>query len=1248
MTNKEQFIAEKMKILVGKENYSRSQAYAIANSYWQKEMQKAQQGGEKQYAQFGLYNGLPLGNAIKQASTQYGVDPMDMQQIMQNQMQSPQQNFDPNYQAYLRNAHTPAQPNNSANQVNQNYNTSSTESNAPSTLSNYTMPPMFSTAYGQTQNVPNQGEKFGSGGYDKSQYSSPTNTEGLAEGYEYDANGDIVEKKKKNQYVTNSVNIVDPTQGFGNPMYNLNRGMYNFGRGNTLGGIAGTGAALFGLARTGLLGYSQGKEDRRIEQEYNEKRFDRTPNYAYGQQGGKIKNSDVIAQNAITDQEGNTNINLEGNEFVMRNNGQVQPVVGEPHIRNGKKADGVDAQLEEGDKVLSNYVKLRPTDIKDLKERYDISLKRGATFAEAQKKLDQKLGIKKLETEKADILEKLEKANKIKDTSTKQLSLEVLSKKTGEVNEKLNTLSGVRASNFEHLFQLQEQQPKKGNGSQLFDKNGKVVEESNEGVAQQGKMINQNDVNRINQNPYMEFTPEGAKQYFEREETNSNGQNSNRTIRNIQGGVSNDKYGDGKYIYYDKLPTEQGFNVNKNREFVTQESYTNSVLNSPEYQAYMQGQKPDRRIAALQQGGNFESIAQKYGISPERARELVMMQSGGEMPQEEEAQQEPTQQGQDPMQQVFQAVAQIIQEGQEDPIAFLMEQGATEEEAQQVVAQVAQQMQGGQEQGQSQGQGSQQELVQMVAEALQSGAQPEEIMQEMVSQGMPEEEAGQAIQVVMQQMQGGQQTAQQGGQKRYAQEAIPPETYEQKMARIIAENVKKGTNAAAPGLWSGSTAEEFYNPYGKWETYLGRTPREIKAHETYQKGITADLNPQISKLITSGEMPLTNKHRQLLKQAGIKNADKIISYTELSEADKKKAGDKFVINGYNDTFAGHRGVVIQPGDKTQEEYEKLTGAYDRLTDKDGRQIYAQYENGKLKRDAKGDFVFYYPKKGDNPPKKTELPKDPLTPEKETAPPYTEQPNQEVEAVNNVKNIPAIFPAFIPPYSPMQAIGKESAFLPRYESIKVTPESMLAEQAAQALNQQYAIEQTGMSPQQQQAVLGRNLAQSQMAANDAISKAEQFNSNNQWQTDNLNTGIRAKEGIMDAQYRQDYQGKILQTLANKETQDYNNYRTNFLQNERDRQYIDQTNKANMLSNQFALVPGQGVIPLDNKPFEFKNDYVALENFLKNATPEEIFAFKKAKGMESAQGSSYNPSTNTEIVNNIYGNKAAIAKSKSKKS
>ena len=369
-------------------------------------------------------------------------------------------------------------------------------------------PPMSSTDYGQTlpqlpttQNVPNQGETFGSGSYNKSQYSSPTNTEGLAEGYEYDASGKVVKK----QNTQNSVNIMNPFGGISMD-YALNFAGEGFGSGNYGQAAVGTGTALLKGTRNFLSGYSTGKENKRVGQEYDDKRFDKTPNYTYSFQQGGVKNSDIIAQNAITDQ-GQGNVNLEGSEFVMRTNGQVQPVVGDKHIENGKKADGVNAQLEDGDKVLSNYVKLKPNDIKELKDRYDISLKKGVTFADAQKKLDQKLGIKKLETEKADILEKIEKATKIKDSDTKQLSLEVLTKKTGDVNEKLNTLSGVRADNFEFLFQRQEMIPKKGKQGELFHENGKIVEGTESDIFQQGGLIELKD----NEKEYLKAVMKGRR-----------------------------------------------------------------------------------------------------------------------------------------------------------------------------------------------------------------------------------------------------------------------------------------------------------------------------------------------------------------------------------------------------------------------------------------------------------------------------------------------------------------------------------------------------------------------------------------------------------------------------------------------------------------------------------------------------------------------------------------------------------------
>jgi len=70
-------------------------------------------------------------------------------------------------------------------------------------------------------------------------------------------------------------------------------------------------------------------------------------------------------------------------------------------------------------------------------------------------------------------------------------------------------------------------------------------------------------------------------------------------------------------------------------------------------------------------------------------------------------------------------------------------------------AQLDQQQQGGQQGSQP----DQQQIMEQVAQALQQGANPQEVMQQLVQMGIPEEQAGQLIQAVMQQLQGGQQQA---------------------------------------------------------------------------------------------------------------------------------------------------------------------------------------------------------------------------------------------------------------------------------------------------------------------------------------------------------------------------------------------------------------------------------------------------------------------------------------------------------
>lgn len=310
------------------------------------------------------------------------------------------------------------------------------------------------------------------------------------------------------------LNLVDTSRQspkefqYGQPQYNTRYNIFNpyggldlntslnytgqqFGQGNVGMGVAGAGLSFLKGARELLGGYSSGRENQRVRNEYFDNLYNQEPLYTYAQQGGKktISNAEALTGQFLVD-EGQGNTILEGNEFVRRaDTGQVQRVIGEPHIKGGKEAEGVNARLNNGDKVLSDYTKIPAKDIKELKERYNISLKKGATFADAQKAYDKKLGIQKTTDELAGFIEKMGKNESTKDDTAKRLNEMALAKEIGQQQTKLEMLKDPQSMIFEDLFARQESLPKIAEGKELLDKNGNPIEDNKENIAQQGGLI---------------------------------------------------------------------------------------------------------------------------------------------------------------------------------------------------------------------------------------------------------------------------------------------------------------------------------------------------------------------------------------------------------------------------------------------------------------------------------------------------------------------------------------------------------------------------------------------------------------------------------------------------------------------------------------------------------------------------------------------------------------------------------------
>lgn len=162
----------------------------------------------------------------------------------------------------------------------------------------------------------------------------------------------------------------------------------------------------------------------------------------------------------------------------------------------------------------------------------------------------------------------------------------------------------------------------------------------------------------------------------------------------------------------------------------------------------------------------------KYG-------QFQLFQEGGmQAPMEEGQSEAPQQAGGEQMQAIAQEVAAMLQQGA-DPqeiLQQLVQAGLPEEQAMQVIQMVMEQMQGAQPQATPQlGRGgemmdeqmegenemvegetpNQEGIERQVEQALKQGADPQEILQQLVQMGMPEQEAIQMIQEIMQEIQGG-------------------------------------------------------------------------------------------------------------------------------------------------------------------------------------------------------------------------------------------------------------------------------------------------------------------------------------------------------------------------------------------------------------------------------------------------------------------------------------------------------------
>lgn len=599
---REEWINSKAQKLISTENYKPDRAFAVASILAKKGF-KAQQGAWYQN------NPSPLNNYEDMSPNKPSEADYNIYNQQQNSTQDDGQLIDPNDTSY--------------------------EGNKP----NYWMKQRM--AYNKEQNST---ERWNS---ETGQYED-----------NYDAEGNAI-SPEQNQMNSQRIQIANPYTGVSleNSLFTLGQGI---GQNDPWKTGLGAGLSALKIGRTGLSGYASGKETRRVYDENYKNLYADNRRPEMLQQGGSIKNSEVMTGKFLVDNPNEGNVEIENNEHVKDNQtGEVRKAVGETH-ENG----GISVQLDDA-KILSDYTKIGAKNAKELRDKYKISVTAKDTFAKAMDKVNKKIGVDKSIDEQATFIEKLGKNEDVKDEKTRILNETVLSKKVEEQEEKLEALKPQQNEAFENIFARQEMIPKKGDGTQLLDKGGKVIEE--EEVYQQGGIYN---TPMTDEEEWLSKAPQLPV---------------DRILYNV--GTTEQKQGlnPGNYTRVDYKNGRQDYLDAQGLE---------DFRRTTNYRIYMDSQKPLKTnlIASMQQGGEYLELAKKYNISSERAEQL-MMQQGGELQPQEQA-------PQDPMEQVVQMIAQSLQQGvpPEQIAEQLTQMGVPPEQIEQLIQSVMQEMGAGQEQ----------------------------------------------------------------------------------------------------------------------------------------------------------------------------------------------------------------------------------------------------------------------------------------------------------------------------------------------------------------------------------------------------------------------------------------------------------------------------------------------------------------------------------------------------------------------
>lgn len=501
----------------------------------------------------------------------------------------------------------------------------------------------------------------------------------------------------------------------------------------------------------------------------------------------------------------------------------------------------------------------------------------------------------------------------------------------------------------------------------------------------------------------------------------------------------------------------------------------------------------------------------------------------------------------------------MMQEGGNIPpeIAQLAEQyGIPVEKAMELIAQ-----QQGQEQPQEQGG----DVMQQVMSMLQQGVSPEQIVQELVSAGYPQEEAVAIIEQVMAQ-----------GQGQPQQEQTPVNEQGMPMAEQGLKVMEDG------GGWTFPT--KVNKPI---EGYEGTTKyvvdkdqlTDVELIQPYRQGI--GYGQQVANVEDTIKVHDwyfdTEEKKKAFREASKKQGEQpqVKDFQKAYNEELTKRGKKA---GLSDAEIQDMILKVGFSDKSVQKLDGLFGAFTST-----RPLY--------------DFT---KKEGKVEPKVIDAPVD-----------INLQNNQPINR-QVTKNIVPLLPYFpqLPPNS-MQIPKRQQVDLSRIEPVKIGVEPNLAE--AERARIARAMSYANLSPEVASAMQSADLMATQQANNQAISSMEVANAQAQFQADQFNAQQRDREALTNLSLDKRYEQEMFATLANQDADWRRYYNAEALQQKQNYMDIQNLNLVNALSPNYQYNLGTGQVDFVNPATFGSNENSQnkqLEILMNSAkTPEERMALQK---------------------------------------